>query len=292
MAKKNDNSEAKDVRHGYLFLLVIAIALITTVVMVGWFGWWGLVVGAFVFVLLSLVLWVYVEPVDARTEEQARPMKNIKCVKCHHVQAVPVSETKYQCEQCGEKLKKRQRKEDKQRRIEILGAKNAVRVERAIAAVDQIVASESARAGWLCDVDFTADLDGIIGNLRKAHDLRKVADKLSCLDKPGADDRKILAEAKTTAANLERAAIERVDLIHQCEIEARLVDESLQKERDDARTEEQRAELHAQLSSMLYGIEATPDTTSKGLAADAVLARVQAYREIKNQIHCARDEQF
>ena len=292
MAKKNDNSEAKDVRHGYLFLLVIAIALITTVVMVGWFGWWGLVVGAFVFALLSLVLWVYVEPVDARTEEQARPMKNIKCVKCHHVQAVPVSETKYQCEQCGEKLKKRQRKEDKQRRIEILGAKNAVRVERAIAAVDQIVASESARAGWLGDVDFTADLDGIIGNLRKAHDLRKVADKLSCLDKPGADDRKILAEAKTTAANLERAAIERVDLIHQCEIEARLVDESLQKERDDARTEEQRAELHAQLSSMLYGIEATPDTTSKGSAADAVLARVQAYREIKNQIHCARDEQF
>ena len=292
MAKKNDNSDTKDVRHGYLFLLGIVVSLITTAVMVGWFGGWGLGIGAFVFALLSFALWIYVEPVDPRTEKQARPMKNIKCVKCHYVQAVPVSETKYQCEQCGEPLKKRQRKGSKQGRIEILGAKNAVRVERAIAAVDQIVASEAARAGWLGDVNFTADLDGIIENLRKAHDLRKVADDLSCLDKPGADDRKILAEAKTTAANLERAAIERVDLIHQCEIEARLVDESLQKERDDARTAEQRAELHAKLSAMLYGIEANPSDTPKDSAADAVMARVQAYREIKNQIQCARDDQF
>lgn len=43
---------------------------------------------------------------------------------------------------------------------------------------------------------------------------------------------------------------------------------------------------------MLYGIEATPDTTPTDSAADAVMARVQAYREIKNQIQRARADGF
>jgi hypothetical protein len=60
-----------------------------------------------------------------------------------------------------------------------------------------------------------------------------------------ADDRKIRAEAKTAAANLECAAIERVELIGKCATEARLVDESLSNERKDTRTAEKRAELHA-----------------------------------------------
>lgn len=191
---------------------------------------------------------------------------------------------------------KRQREENvrtvKQQRIATLGAKNAARVEHATAAVDQMVASEAARAGWLGDVDFTADLNGIIGNLRKAHDLRKVADQLSGLDKPSADDRKILVEAKATIETLEGAAVERLKLIEKCATEARLVDESLQKERDDARTEEQRAELHAKLSAMLYGIKATPDALPTEAATDLVMVRVQAYREIKNQIQCARDDQL
>ena len=177
----------------------------------------------------------------------------------------------------------------KQQGIEALGAKNAARVEHAIAAIDQIAASEAARAGWLGDVDFTADLNGIIGNLRKAHDLRKVADQLSGLDKPSADDRKILVEAKAAIETLEGAAVERVKLIEKCATEARLVDESLRKERDDALTEEQRAELHAKLSVMLYGIKATPDATSTETATDAVIARVCAYREIKNEIQHVRD---
>ena len=191
---------------------------------------------------------------------------------------------------------RRQREENprtvKQHCIEALGAKNAARVEHATAAIDQIAASEAARAGWLGDVDFTADLNGIIGNLRKAHDLRKVADQLSGLDKPSADDRKILVEAKAAIETLEGAAVERVKLIEKCATEARLVDESLQKERDDARTEEQRAELHAKLSAMLYGIKATPDAVPTEAATDLVMVRVQAYREIKNQIHCARDDQL
>jgi hypothetical protein len=47
---------------------------------------------------------------------------------------------------------------------------------------------------------------------------------------------------------------------------------------------------HAKLSGLLYGIEAAPDaTTADSPAADAVIARVQAYREIKKQIQQVRD---
>lgn len=171
-----------------------------------------------------------------------------------------------------------------------LGSKNTALVESARTAVKRVVASEAARAGWLGDVDFTADIEGIVNSFHKAHALRQTADQLAALDNPSADDRKILGEAKTTAAKLERAAVERVKLIEKCAVEAKLIDESLRQERQDARTAQQRAELHAKLSAMLYGIEATPDTTSADSAADAVMARVQAYREIKNQIGRARED--
>jgi hypothetical protein len=172
-----------------------------------------------------------------------------------------------------------------------LGPRYASIVESTIDAVKwEIAASEAARAGLLGDVDFDADIRGITDNLRKAHELQKVADKLAALDKPGADDRKLLAEANTTVAKLETAALNRVELIAQCATEAQLVDKSLHDERQDAQTSAQRAELHAKLSAMLYGIEATPDTTPTDSAADAVLVRVRAYREIKNQIQLTRDE--
>jgi hypothetical protein len=178
---------------------------------------------------------------------------------------------------------------EKQRRIESLGKENAALVESALAAVKQVSASEAARAGWLGDVDFTADIGEITDKFEKAYALRKVANELSVLDKPSVDDRKILAEAKTTIANLELVAIERVELLAKCATEARLVDKSLREEREDAQTAEQRAELHGKLSAMLYGIEATPDTTPTDSAADAVMARVQAFREVKNQIQQARE---
>ena len=114
----------------------------------------------------------------------------------------------------------------------------------------------------------------------------KSAERVACVDASPV----ILAEAKTTAANLERAAIERVELIGKCAAEAGLIDESLRTEREDARVAEQRAELHAKLSAMLYGIEVAPDTTPRDSAVEAVMARVQAYREIKNQIELARDD--
>lgn len=189
---------------------------------------------------------------------------------------------------------KRQREErirkEKQRRVDTLGKQNSALVESALSAVKQVAASEAARAGWLGDVGFSADVKAITDNFEKAHALRGVIGKLSALDKPSAEDRKILAEAKTAAANLEVVAIERVELIGKCAKEAQLIDKSLRAEREDARVAEQRAVLHAKLSAMLYGIEATPETTQEDSAADAVMARVQAYREINKQIQQAREE--
>jgi hypothetical protein len=188
---------------------------------------------------------------------------------------------------------KREREEkarkEKQHRIDTMGKSNAALVESTLAAVNRVRASEAARAGWLGDVDFSSDIQAITDNFQKAHALRQVVDKLSALDNPGPDDRKILTEARATVAKLEGAARERAELIGKCATQAQLVDKSLAQERKDARTAQQRAELHAKLSAMLYGIEATPQTTPTDSAADAVIARVQAYLEIKNQILQVRD---
>ncbi len=171
-----------------------------------------------------------------------------------------------------------------------LGPRYAATVESTLKAVRHIRNSEAARAGLLGDVDFDADIRGIVDNLKKAHALQKVADTLAALDSPSSDDRKILADANSTVAELETAALNRVELIAKCETEAKLVDKSLQDERKEAKTSAQRAELHAELAAMLYGIEATPDTTPTDSAASTVLLRVRAYREIKNQIRLVRDD--
>lgn len=179
-------------------------------------------------------------------------------------------------------------RQERQWRIDTLGQQNAELVESALNAVQWVAASEAARAGWLGDVDFSADFQWITDNLAKAYSLRGVASELSGLDNPSTDDRKILTEASATIAELERVAFQRLELIGKCVMEAQLVDESLRTEREDAQVAEQRAELHAKLSAMLYGIEAAPDTTPTDSTLDAVMARVQAFREIKNQIDQAR----
>ncbi|MGU3499447.1 hypothetical protein [Mycobacterium sp. C31M] len=181
-----------------------------------------------------------------------------------------------------------QARKEKQRRIDTLGKNNASLVEDALKAVTQVAGSEAARAGWLGDIDFSADIGWITRTFAKTHSLQGVTGKLSALSKPSADDRRILAEAKATIAQLEDAAKQRVALISRCAVEARHIDASLRTEREDARIAEQRAELHGKLSAMLYGIEAAPDTTPTDSAADAVMARVQAYRDIKQQIDKSR----
>jgi len=177
----------------------------------------------------------------------------------------------------------------RQQRIGFFGAKNAALVEAAQYAVNRVVGSEAARTGWLGDVDFTADLRGIMETFRQAHDLSRVAYPLSVLENPSAEDRRILADANATIVKLEAAAFPRVELIKKCALEVELIDKSLHDERQEAKTAGQRAELSAKLSAMLYGIKATPDATPIETATDAVIARVWAYREIKNQIQHVRN---
>jgi len=152
-----------------------------------------------------------------------------------------------------------------------------------------VAATEAASEGWLGDIDFKPDIRGIINRLSRALELKKVADELAALDNPNDDDRKILAEARTTIASLEKSAFESVELISQCASEAMRIDDSLRQEREEARTAEQRAELHGKLGAMLYGIEAAPESAATNSTADAVMARVQAYRELKNQIQTVRE---
>ncbi|MGB3355872.1 MAG: hypothetical protein WBB00_24335 [Mycobacterium sp.] len=251
---------------GAIFVLLVLIAMIPKTV------WIVLGVTAAIGGLIWFVSWAVSEEAKRRkaAEERARIERAAQAA-------------------ADKRAREERARKEKQQRIATLGKENAALVESAQAAVKRVLASEAARDGWLGDVDFTADIQSITENFRKAHALRKVASKLSALDKPSADDRKLLAEAMTTTANLECAGIERVELIGKCATEARLIDKSLDDERKDARTAEQRAELHGQLSAMLYGIEATPDTTPTDSAADGVMARVMAYREIKNQIQLARD---
>ncbi len=254
---------------GALFVIVVLIAMVPKPV------WIGLGVIAAIAAVVGLFYWATTayEKTKAATEERTRAAQAVKAA-------------------ADQRQREERAREAKQQRIEVLGSKNAALVESAGASVRQVVASEAARAGWLGDVDFTADIRGIAEKFRKAHALRKVADELSALDNPSADDCRILGEAEATASKLERAGVERVRLIGQCATEANRIDESLRNEREEARTAEQRAELHSKLSAMLYGIEASPEAPSMDSAADAVMARVQAYREIKNQIQLARDDEF
>ncbi|MEZ0357647.1 hypothetical protein [Mycobacterium sp. SA01] len=189
--------------------------------------------------------------------------------------------------QCEREDREERARLEKQRRIDTLGKENAALLESALTAVELVRASEAAIAGWLPDVEFGPNIQWITANFEKAHRLRKVADELSGLDNPGADDRKTLAEARNTIANLERAAVESVELIGKCATEAQLIDESLRNERRDAKVAEKRAELTAMLSAELYGIEAAPDTAPNTSAMDAVMARAEAYREIKNHLRRA-----
>jgi hypothetical protein len=165
-----------------------------------------------------------------------------------------------------------------------LGPYNLTRVAAAEQAVGRVLATEAARDGWLGDVDFTADLAGIVAALQKAHGLRQTGDRLAELSAPTEDDLRLLAEARGAAGQLEYDANARIDLIERCAVEAGLVDASLHADREAARIAAQRSELHSELSGLLYGVEISPRAASGESQADQVMARVAGYRALKQQI--------
>ncbi|AVM00690.1 hypothetical protein C6V83_10820 [Gordonia iterans] len=177
---------------------------------------------------------------------------------------------------------------EKQQRARRLGKKNARCLEAAIFGAQRIADSDAAREGWLGDVDFGTDIASITDSFGKAAGLRETADRLAKLRSPGDDDRRIVAEARSAADALERSGTECADLIGRCAAEVQLIDQSLRREREEARTAQQRAELHRELSTMLYGIEAAPTPHSADSGAARVMTRVSGYREIKQQITLVR----
>ena len=261
MAKQNSDSGWTTVAGGIIFGLIAVISMVPKELWIAG----GIAAAA------ALVSWLIYRGLSALGKMDAAADRRRRAAS-----AAEAAATRRQRDEAAQRTKRQI--------IDTLGEKNARLVQSAHASVQKVRDSEAARAGWLGDVDFSADIDGIVGNFRKAHELRRLADQLSALDSPTADDREILHKATNMAADLEKAAIERVRLIGECVAEAKLVDESLRIERKDAQTAEQRAELHAKLSSMLYGIGATPTVTPAESTADAVMARVQAYREIKSRI--------
>jgi hypothetical protein len=255
---------------GFIFALFVLWAIdpeATTGLLIGF----GVVVALVVVVCIVYLINEAVDERHARQVEQARID-----------QADRAAAAVRQREECEAKARQL-----KQRRIDTLGKENAALLGAALTAVKQVAASEAARTGWLPDVEFGPDIKWIAANFKKAHGLRKVADQLFALDKSGADEQRALAEARTTIANLERVAIDSVELIGKCAKEAQLIDESLRDQRRDAKVAEKRAELTAKLSAELYGIEAAPDTAPTSSAVDAVMARAQAYRDIKNHLQQA-----
>lgn len=170
-----------------------------------------------------------------------------------------------------------------------LGHKNVERLESAQVAAERVTLSDAAGEGWLGEVDFTEDLRTIAENFEKATALRATASDLTALSAPSPDDRRILADAQTAADRLEDAANLLSDLICRCSDEADLIDASLRKQRQDAENERRRAELHGDLSAMLYGAESAPGEEPMESGADRVMARVAAYREIVAEIARVRD---
>lgn len=205
------------------------------------------------------------------------------------LKALPVLEAKRARRTAAAAQRRRDEEAARQRqRVVDLGEMNVGRIDSALAAVQQVADSRAAREGWLGDVDFSVDIQGITDTYARAQQMRRVTWELQALSSPTADDRRLLSEAHATATQLEAAATARVDLILRCALEAQSIDESLRREDEQAQTAAAREALHRELSTLLYGVGAAPSAEAADSAADRVMARVAGYREIKQQITLAR----
>lgn len=245
--------------------------------------------------LATLVIFVVAAVVAGRAAEKRAEEQRRRAKELEFRQQEAARQKKQQLEQRAAALKASKRKleeqarlEDKQR-VDALGKQGAALLKLATSSVQRLVSTEAAKGGWLGDVDFAPDLEEIEANLLKARALRRKADELSALSTPDVDDREIIAEAKSTTAHLERRTKERVELLEKCGSEARLIDESIRREREGAQLAVKREELHGELAAMLFETEATRATHDQS-STDAVMSRVQAYRDIKGEIERARDD--
>ncbi|CAJ1499107.1 hypothetical protein MU0083_002096 [[Mycobacterium] kokjensenii] len=184
------------------------------------------------------------------------------------------------------------RKADRKARIAEIGESAVKLIERADAAAARVCATEAARLGWLGDpddLDFTPDLAMITASVEAGAQLRRLADELKAIPDHTDEDRTRLADAKRSAEALWRKANARAKLLEECANRARLIDESLEQERQRALIAERRDDVISRLDAALYGVAATPDSPPSD-SADKVLAMVAAYQEIKGSLEVDRSQ--
>lgn len=157
-------------------------------------------------------------------------------------------------------------------------------LERANSAVDDVRATEAARDGWLGDatnLDFAHDLTLISNNLLQARRIDKVVERTKKIPDPSPDDVAMLRDAEKTSKALRAEAKSRVRIFEECLTQAREIDRLLAEERQRQKFDTQRESARRQLAAELYVAEVRPSGRDSD-AADAVAARVQAFKELKH----------
>ncbi|VAZ60122.1 hypothetical protein LAUMK22_01928 [Mycobacterium kansasii] len=180
-----------------------------------------------------------------------------------------------------------QRKQRERERAEQLGKDGLKTLARMKAAVTRISETEAAREGWLGDADdisFSADLRLTEDQLAQIVTFRARIGQLKRLPHATEADKQMLKDAETAVKKLESAVRERIRVIEGCMHRAEEVDETLRLQQQRAEVAEQRDELRGQLAAMLSGVELTPESPPSE-SADAVTARVEAFRELKDSIN-------
>jgi len=157
-------------------------------------------------------------------------------------------------------------------------------LQRANSAVDEVNATEAARDGWLgepTDFDFSADVGRISEALLQARRIEKVVERSKKIPDPSPDDVAMLRDAEKTVKTLRAEAKGRVKILDDCVKQAREIDRLLAEERHQQEVDRQREAARRQLAAELFVARVRPSTRDSD-TADAIAARVQAFRELKN----------
>lgn len=157
-------------------------------------------------------------------------------------------------------------------------------LERARCAIADVKSTEAAREGWLGewnDLNFPHDVAVISDTLQQARRIEKVVERTKKLPDPTPDDKKMLREAEQKVKTLRADSKARVQLLEDCAKQAREIDRLLEEERRRLRLDKQRDEARRQLATELFLVEVTP-VQRESDAADAIAARVAAFKELKN----------
>ena len=231
-------------------------------------GWWLIPVVCFVPALLGTKS-VAIARRDREREEERRQL----------------AERQKRVDERQERVKQRQRRE--RQRVERLGKDGLKKLVQMKGAVKRIGETEAAREGWLGDtrdISFSADLRLTEDQLAQIVTLRRKIGKSKQLPHATEADKQMIKEAEAAAKKLEIAVRERIRVIEGCARKAEDVDDTLREQRHRADVASQRDELRGQLAAMLAGVELTSESQPSD-SADAVMARVAAFHELKDSIN-------